>query len=102
MKKIRIISDFSDTARGKGWKVKEEPNLINFITRLHNIGISNLDLRTVEDVLKIIETIKKGRWSIDDFVKHVTTHYSQVLYYNMYKSGQISLQEFKKRMSAYI
>lgn len=60
LKTIRIFSEFLDTAKNMGWRINEKPNIITIIIKLHNIGISNLDPSMVEDVLKIIGTIKEG------------------------------------------
>jgi len=94
LSKIQTVSDFLDSAIKIGWRLDL---ILNYVTTLWNLGITNLNQTVLTNLITLTKTIDLSLWgSIEKFTKYATEHYAAIANYRAYVSGDMTLEQFKK------
>jgi hypothetical protein len=94
LSKIQAVSDFLDSAVKVGWTLD---SILNYITTLWNLSITNLNQTVLTNLISLAKTIDLGFWgSIEKFIKYATEHYAAIANYRAYLTGNITLEQLKK------
>ena len=98
----KILSEALEVALQRGWKINAEPDFVDAVTKAHNLGILSWPAETVRFLLEVFNWAKSKGWNPFDFADYVTRHYNELVYYMRYLKGEISFEEFKRRMEPYV
>jgi len=102
LSKRRVLSEALEAALQRGWKINAEPDFVDAVTKAHNLGILSWPAETVRFLLEVFNWAKSKGWNPFDFADYVTRHYNELVYYMRYLKGEISFEEFKRRMEPYV
>lgn len=102
LSQVKMIQKFLSEAQDRGWKLDSKPNLLNHIAGLYNVGFTNFEPRTINALVRLIQEIERNGWTVKNFVGYVTRIYKMLIPYIAYMHGQISYEEFRRRVEPYV
>lgn len=102
METIKRVSDAVDVAVSRGWKINHDPSFIDAITKAYNLGMLHLPPEKLKFSMEVFDWAKKKGWNAMDLVDYVTRHHNEVVLYMRYVKGEMSFEEFKRRIEPYV
>jgi hypothetical protein len=94
LSKIKNVSDFLDSAVKIGWN----PDwMLEYVTRLWNLGITNLTEPVLKNLITLAKGINLSFWgSAQTFVDYSMKHYQRIGNFKAYCEGSLTLQQLEK------
>jgi len=100
--RMKVLSEALEEALQRGWKINAEPDFVSAVTKAHNLGLLHWPPETVKSLLEVLSWAKRKGWGPFDFADYVTRHYNELSCYMSYSKGEMSYEEFKRRMERYV
>jgi len=102
LKERKMIWSFLESAFNNGWKIGEDPDIIQFIISLWNLGIHRQDPEIIKGIIETVKCLRVKNWKISAFVDYATRHKNQFQLYRAYMDKKITKEEFYKEIEAYV
>ncbi len=99
---IARVAVFLKYAVSIGWRIKQDPDLLDCLTRAWNLGLLGLEPRAVQYLVEVLEDAQARGWKPNEFANYVTKFYNGILAYIMYEKGLICFEEFRRRVETHV
>ncbi|MEM3040928.1 MAG: hypothetical protein QXG97_02725 [Nitrososphaerota archaeon] len=101
MKDTRLVAGFLKAAAERGWRTTSNPNILTLITHLWKCGVQRLEPEIAKALAEIVEKLWELGWDPAEFVAEAADARSLVNYYFRFKRGELSLEEFRRRVAPF-
>jgi hypothetical protein len=100
--KRKRLSEALEAALQNGWRINSQPSFVEALMKAHKMGFLSWSYETVKFFMEVFDWAEKKGWSPFEFAEYVTRHYNELICYIRYMKGEITFEEFKRRIEPYI